>query len=184
MTDQPSQQNQTSDRRLGIGTVVRHPSNGLGRVVGYHNDTYVIIFKGLGAKFIPPSLPGITVVEAVSDPESSLIKQAVREAMQDYGWMEADIEIAPKWSGGTMVLLPGNDQVQEKEIPIEAFFKKIIGVREKLRVLEQKINNNKSLSGEEKLELQGYITRCYGSLTSFNVLFAKKDSHFKGTGGD
>jgi len=80
-------------------------------------------------------------------------------------------------------LLPGNDEVQEKEIPIEAFFKKIIGVREKLRVLEQKINNNKNLSGEEKLELQGYITRCYGSLTTFNVLFASRDSQFKGSGG-
>ena len=167
MADQPEQQNQTSDSRLGLGTIVRHPSNGLGRIVGYDDGNYVIIFKGLGAKFIPSDLPGITVVEAVSDPDSSRIKQAVREALQDYGWMEPDIEIAPKWSGGTMVLLPGNDDVQEKEIPIEAFFKKIIGVREKLRVLEQKINNNKSLSGEDKLELQGYITRCYGSLKTF-----------------
>ena len=183
MTDHPEQQNQTTESRLGLGTVVRHPSNGLGRIVGYDDESCVIIFKGKGAKFIPLDLPGITVVEAVSDPESSHIKQAVREALQDYGWMESDIEIAPKWSGGPMVLLLGNDEVQEKEIPIEAFFKKIIGVREKLRVLEQKINNNKNLSGEEKLELQGYITRCYGSLTTFNVLFASRDSQFKGSGG-
>jgi superoxide dismutase len=79
-------------------------------------------------------------------------------------------------------MTPGKEDTQAKEIPIEVFIKKIIGVREKLRVLEQKINNHPNLDAADKLELQGYITRSYGSLTTFNALFADKVSHFVGSG--
>ena len=85
-----------------------------------------------------------------------------------------------RWVGGTLKLVPGKDETQVKDVPIEVFLKKLIGVRDKLRVLEQKLNSHPSLSPEEKLELQGYITRCYGSLTTFNVLFSAKGSQFEG----
>jgi hypothetical protein len=91
--------------------------------------------------------------------------------------------IANKWDGGTVVLKPADPNLKSVEIPMEAFFKKVTSVREKLRVLEQKLNNHPTLTPEEKHELQVYITRAYGSLTSFNVLFRDEDDRFKGSGG-
>jgi len=91
-------------------------------------------------------------------------------------------EIAPKWSGGTLVLRPADAALKEKDVPIEAFFKKITSVREKLRVLEQKINNHPGLSHEDRLEFQKIITRAYGSLTTFNVLFRDEEDRFHGAG--
>ena len=92
-------------------------------------------------------------------------------------------EIAERWSGGQLVLRPGKAGTQEKVVPIESFFRKIIAVREKLRVLEQRINAHPKLSDEDRLQLQEYITRVYGSLTTFNVLFADPADRFIGTGG-
>jgi len=88
--------------------------------------------------------------------------------------------IAPKFDGGTLVLKPADPDLKEKEIPIDAFFKKITSVREKLRVLEQKINNHKNLSETEKADLQRFITKSYGSLTTFNVLFKEDEDRFVG----
>ena len=92
-------------------------------------------------------------------------------------------EIAERWSGGQLVLRPGKAGTQEKVVPIESFFRKIIAVREKLRVLEQRINAHPKLSDEDRLQLQEYITRIYGSLTTFNVLFADPADRFVGTSG-
>jgi len=92
-------------------------------------------------------------------------------------------EIADRWSGGQLVLRPGKAGTQEKVVPIESFFRKIIAVREKLRVLEQRINAHPKLTDEDRLQLQEYITRIYGSLTTFNVLFADPADRFIGTGG-
>jgi hypothetical protein len=92
-------------------------------------------------------------------------------------------EIADRWSGGQLVLRPGKAGTQEKVVPIESFFRKIIAVREKLRVLEQRINAHPKLSDEDRLQLQEYITRIYGSLTTFNVLFADPADRFVGTSG-
>jgi len=91
------------------------------------------------------------------------------------------IPLAKRWSGGKMVLQPDND-TQAKEIPLEIFFRKVVGVREALRVLEQKINNHDALSGEDKMTFAGYITKCYGSLTTFNVLFKEDKDKFVGAG--
>lgn len=88
---------------------------------------------------------------------------------------------AEKWRGGEMVLRPGKEGVQEKSWPIETLFAKVVAVRNRLRVLEQQINGS-DLPVESKLKLQGYITGAYGSLTSFNVLFADEDDRFKGAG--
>jgi len=92
-------------------------------------------------------------------------------------------EIAERWTGGQLVLRPGKAGTQEKVVPIESFFRKIIAVREKLRVLEQRINAHPKLTDEDRLQLQEYITRIYGSLTTFNVLFADPADRFIGTGG-
>lgn len=91
------------------------------------------------------------------------------------------IPMAKRWAGGTLVLKPDND-TQPKEIPLEIFFKKLLGVRESLRVLEQKINNHSGLSPEERATWQSYLTKCYGSLTTFNILFKDEKDKFVGAG--
>ena len=91
---------------------------------------------------------------------------------------------AKKWRGGKMVLVPGDPALQAKELPLEALFNKVVMIRNRLRVLEQHLNAAESLPDDQKLKLQGYITGCYGSLTTFNVLFADEDDKFKGAGGD
>jgi hypothetical protein len=90
---------------------------------------------------------------------------------------------AQKWRGGTMVLKPGTPGLQEKTWPIETFFHKVVMLRNRLRTLEQQVNAS-DLPEDVKLKLQGYVSGCYGSLTSFNVLFADEDDQFKGGGGD
>lgn len=91
------------------------------------------------------------------------------------------VEIGPRWAGGTMTLKPEGDQ-QPKEVPIEVFFKKLTGLRENLRVLEQKINNHDGINTEDRAAFQGYITKCYGSLTTFNILFKHDKDKFVGSG--
>ena len=90
---------------------------------------------------------------------------------------------ADKWRGGHLVLRPANATLQEKSWPIETFFHKVVMLRNRLRTLEQQLNAS-GLSDDEKVRLQGYITGCYGSLTSFNVLFAEEGDQFRGAGGD
>ncbi|HQH28132.1 MAG TPA: hypothetical protein PLP17_12095 [Oligoflexia bacterium] len=165
---------------FGIGTIIKHAHLGRGRVIGYDGPLYVVQFRG-ELKRIPFTYREMEAVELV-DVETAKIKQVIAELLGDYGWLDVELELGSRWVGGTMKLVPGKEGTQPKEIPLEAFFKKVINVREKLRVLEQKINNHPKLEQEEKLELEGYITRCYGSLTSFNVLFADKPSQFKGEG--
>ena len=93
--------------------------------------------------------------------------------------------VAPstKWRGGTFVLRPGTPGLQEKSWPIETFFHKVVMLRNRLRSLEQQVNASE-LPDDVKVRLQGYVSGCYGSLTSFNLLFANEEDHFKGTGGD
>jgi hypothetical protein len=95
-----------------------------------------------------------------------------------------DVPMAGKWKGGEVVLKPGGEGLQEKRIPIDALFHKIVMIRDKLRVLEQKINSNPKLADDEKVQMQQYVTGVYGSLTTFNVLFADKDDQFVGQKGD
>ena len=106
------------------------------------------------------------------------LKQVLRELLEAetlYGYPE----IGGRWDGGTLVLKPADEQLQPKEIPISALFHKVVMVRDRLRVLEAKINGHAGLSEQDKVELQGYITKCYGTLTTFNVLFADKADQFK-----
>ena len=109
------------------------------------------------------------------------IRDVVRAVLAE---LQTNVSMADKWEGGTLVLKPGLSSLQSREIPIETFFHKIVMVRDKLRVLEQKINGHAKLSDVEKAEMQQYITRCYGSLTTLNVFFKHDQDKFKGTGGD
>jgi hypothetical protein len=97
---------------------------------------------------------------------------------QELGVSKADM--VPRWEGGELILKPGKEGTQEKRIPIETFFSKIVMVRDRLRLLEAKLNAHAGLSAEEKVILQGYISGCYGSLTTFNLLFNEKDDQFSG----
>ena len=97
---------------------------------------------------------------------------------------EVDVSLAPKWEGGVVQLIPGKSDLQGKELPINALFHKVVMIRDRLRTLEQKINGHPKLSDAEKVEMQQYITRVYGSLTSFNVLFRERDDQFVGSKGE
>jgi hypothetical protein len=168
--------------RFGIGTVVKHRDFGHGRVVAYDQDRYVIVFSGGEAKTVAFAFDGMEPEGPVGDPELDRIAQAMRQVLGDYGWVDAQLELGRRWTGGTLRLIPGRDDTQPKDVPIDVFLRKLVGIRDRLRVLEQKVNSHPTLSGEEKLELQGYITRCYGSLTTFNALFANRASWFVGQG--
>jgi hypothetical protein len=103
--------------------------------------------------------------------------QAIREALEGES---APVKLAPRWEGGTVVLKPGDGSTQPKEIPLDSLFHKVVMIRDRLRVLEQKINGHEKLSDAEKVEMQQYVTRCYGSLTTFNVLFRDERERFVG----
>ncbi|HTP24462.1 MAG TPA: hypothetical protein VMK12_02230 [Anaeromyxobacteraceae bacterium] len=103
--------------------------------------------------------------------------EAIREVLQEDS---IQVPLAPKWEGGTVVLKPRDAQLQAKEIPLDQLFHKMVLIRDRLRVLEQKINANEKLSDAEKVDIQSYVTRCYGSLTTFNVLFRDEKDRFVG----
>ncbi|HYG77357.1 MAG TPA: hypothetical protein VEK08_20290 [Planctomycetota bacterium] len=173
-------ENPSEKPRIGLGVVVNHPAFGRGKIMAYENGDYVVLFKGGETKRVAFTFEAMRAEASVGDPETDRIKNAVREVLGEYGWLDVDLEMGKRWVGGTLKLIPGKEDTQPKDIPIDMFLKKIIGIRDKLRVLEQKVNAHPNLSPEDKIEMEGYITRCYGSLTTFNVLFASKESQFRG----
>ena len=118
---------------------------------------------------------GSRIIEVEEDQLKVLVRSVLNEEFQC-----DSAKIGEKWIGGKLVLKPGKAGLQEKEVPIDAFFHKIVMLRDRLRVLEQQINSNEKLSETEKIQFQQYITRCYGTLTTFNILF--KDQHDQFTG--
>ena len=117
----------------------------------------------------------------LDDEDLRRIVQAVRAVLN--AEQSVSGAIGERWAGGQLLLKPGKAGTQEKTIPIEVFFRKITAVRERLRVLEQRINGHPKLSEEDRAQLQDYITRAYGSLTTFNLLFAEPEDRFVGTKG-
>jgi hypothetical protein len=129
-----------------------------------------------------PAAP-LALPEDLLDMDANEFRRVLRYVIRDELGV-ADVELAGKWDGGEIILKPGKDGLQEKRIPIDALFHKVVMIRDKLRVLEQKINSHPKLSVDEKVQMQQYVTGCYGSLTTFNVLFADRDDSFIGQKGD
>ncbi|MFY7964283.1 MAG: hypothetical protein ACOVO1_05255 [Chitinophagaceae bacterium] len=169
---------------LGVGTRLQHQQFGQGVITGIKYATYLITFINYGTKeidktdtkldeIIPENLS--TEIETTDEVEKSLLK-----ILKMWGGLQETIYLGEKWQKGTMLLQPFDKSLKPKEIPVEDFFHKIVMLRDRLRVLEQNINSHKKLTDEEKVNIQQYITRCYGSLTTFNVLFRYKEDYFVG----
>ena len=124
-----------------------------------------------------PELEFDPLPEELIDMTREEFAQAIRDALAEE---QGETRLAPKWEGGTAILKPGDPGTQPKEVPLDALFHKIVMIRDRLRVLEQRINAHDKLSDAEKVELQQYVTRCYGSLTTFNVLFRDERDRFIG----
>ena len=168
---------------LGVGSRVKHPAYGNGVVIRLHKAAYEICFMTFGIKDVGRNYEKLEVIEAIEATETVSFSEAEESLIKILRtWSDATevVELGDKWDDGTMILKPKDDSLQSKEIPIDAFFHKIVMVRDRIRVMEQRINSSSNLSDEEKVNLQQYITRIYGSLTTFNVLFKYKDDHFVG----
>jgi hypothetical protein len=126
------------------------------------------------------------VLEAVETPSDiatyEKMEKSLIRVLRRFTDIQETVPLGQRWTGGRMVLYPGDPTLKEKEVPIDAFFHKIVMVRDRLRVLEQRVNSS-ALSDEDKVNIQQYITRIYGSLTTFNVLFKNKDDYFTGDKG-
>ena len=174
---------------LYFGMKVRHPMHGFGTVKSISEHTVDIRFDDLTRTVAPdasglePAEPTVTV-SALDRPLSAFISETVA-AMVDQLGLERPSgiveQMAARWKSGSLVLRPTDPTVSSKELPVETFFHKIVMMRNNLRVLEQKINGHPTLADSEKVELQQYITRCYGSMTSFNVLFRNEADKFRGS---
>lgn len=176
--------------QLGIGSRVEHPHFGKGVVVDTASEFYIIWFKSQqGTRSISKDYAELkTLEEVAAEPGNNNItiadiEQALNNILDQRLHDTQIVPIAARWKHGTMILKPADTTLQSKEIPIETFFHKIIMVRDRLRVMEQKINAHKVMGDDEKVELQQYITAVYGSLTTFNVLFKEPHHQFKGMGG-
>jgi hypothetical protein len=125
----------------------------------------------------------LSLPEELLDMNADEFREVLREVIRDELGV-TEVELGGRWQGGEVILKPGKEGTQEKRVPIEALFNKIVMIRDRLRLLEQKINGHGKLSAEEKVQLQQYVTGCYGSLTTFNVLFADRADQFIGQRGD
>ncbi len=173
--------------KLGIGTRLQHMQYGPGVIVGVRFATYIISFITYGVKEIDKTDPkleeiipeNVTVeLETISEVERSLLK-----ILRLWGSASEIVLLGDRWKGGTMLLQPADKTQKPKEIPIDVFFHKIVMLRDRVRVMEQQINAHKLMTDEDKVNLQQYITRIYGSLTTFNVLFKNKENWFIGEKG-
>ncbi len=135
-----------------------------------------------GAASPGPSLAFAFPKEIDIDMDIDEFRRVLREVIADELGV-GEVELGGRWQGGEVVLKPGKVGTAEKRIPLEAFFHKIVMLRDRLRVLEAKLNAHPGLSDEDKVQLQQYVTGCYGSLTTFNVLFAQREDGFSGAGG-
>jgi hypothetical protein len=172
---------------LGIGSRVRHHEHGDGVIIQVKPENYLITFISAGTREIVRTYEKLEVIDAY-EPDNDLVsladvEQLFTKLLQKFSDIQEKVEIGQKWKGGMLVLKPGDTSLKPKEVPIDAFFGKIIMLRDRLRVLEQHINSKKNLSEEEKIDMQQYITRCYGSLTTFNVLFKYSTDYFVGEKG-
>jgi hypothetical protein len=170
---------------LSVGSRVDHPRYGEGIVSKNNLTAYEIFFERGGKMEITKRNTDLTVLTKNEDaPKNGIsikeIEKVMAYVLDQYASLNEVVPLGEKWMGGTMSLQPANQSLQAKEIPIETFFHKIVMLRDRLRVLEQNINSHSVLTDAEKVDLQQYITRIYGSLTTFNILFSEKEHYFVG----
>jgi len=171
---------------LHIGMKVRHPRYGVGVVRSLTEHTAEIGFDD-APRTVAPNSSELTSAESTATltelqiPLDTLIRQTAESVVDALGLQESDTIVeglATRWQRGTLVMKSADTSLQAKEVPLETFFHKIVMIRNNLRVLEQKVNANEKLSDADKFDMQQYITRCYGSLTTFNILFKNKEDQF------
>jgi len=158
-----------------IGTWIEYSPHGVGRIANHHGTRYIVSFPGIGLREIDSHDPGVRETE--QPPQEDPIKAAVREVLDEYGF-GAVCELAGRWEGGEIIVRSASGDVGEHRLAVDALFHKVVMIRDRLRVLEAKINAHKTLSDVEKVDLQLYVTRCYGSLTSLNFLFNRDEDKF------
>ncbi|HTL58248.1 MAG TPA: hypothetical protein VL361_21355 [Candidatus Limnocylindrales bacterium] len=175
---------------LHVGLRIRHPQYGLGTVKTISEKSAEIRFDD-AMRTIDPDLSGVTpaepsvTVSGLEQPLKQFVENTIESVIDRLGYEKPDAvieQLGPKWHKGKMVLHPSDPTLQTKEVPMEVFFHKIVGLRNQLRVLEQKINGHPALTDSDKVEMQQYITRSYGSLTTFNLLFKRKEDQFSSKG--
>ena len=167
---------------LGIGSRIDHSEYGKGVVTNVSSKHYWVTFLENGLETIDLDAE-FEVIEGVEEEVDSVsffdVERSLVKILEKWSDTHEKVAMADKWKGGKLILEP-DDGTANKEMPIDTFFHKIVMVRDRIRVMEQKINSSKNLDDQEKVDLQQYITRIYGSLTSFNVLFKTKNDHFVG----
>jgi hypothetical protein len=176
------------DKELSVGTRIDHPKYGEGIISKNNPLTYKIIFvRGGEIEFSKLNIQ-LDVLEEMKTEEDQKprinmkeIEMMLKSVLDRFNGLEYKVELGKKWQGGVMTLQPANKDLKPKEVSIEAFFHKIVMMRDRLRVLEQNINSHAGLSDEEKMNMQQYITRCYGTMTTFNIFFDEKEDFFIGS---
>lgn len=172
---------------LHIGQRVRHPEYGSGTVKSLSELTASILFDSGDQRAVAPDSADLQPLDAqasvsgLSMPLQQFVEETLESAIAKLGLQRPDSvvdQLGARWHGGKAVLHPADAALQTKEVPLEVFFHKIVMIRNNLRVLEQKINAHEKLTDGEKVEMQQYITKSYGSLTTFNVLFKEKEDQF------
>ena len=167
---------------LGIGSRINHAEYGKGVVTNVSSKEYWVTFIDGGLETITIDSE-FEVIEAAENEVDTIslydVEQSLLSILKKWNGLGEPVAIGDKWKGGNMKLIPGQAGLAHKDVPIDVFFHKIVMLRDRLRVMEQKINAS-NLEEIEKVELQQYITRIYGSLTTFNILFKSQNDHFVG----
>ncbi len=170
---------------LGIGSRINHSEFGKGVVTNVTSKYYWVTFIDNGLETIELD-SAFEVIEAAEDDVDTVsfyeVERTLKSILKQWSDVSEVVTIADKWKGGKLIMEPGDTNLKSNEVPIDTFFSKITMVRDRLRVMEQKINSS-NLDAQEKIDLQQYLTRCYGSLTTFNVLFKHKNHNFVGQKG-
>jgi hypothetical protein len=170
---------------LGIGSRINHSEFGKGVVTNVTSKHYWVTFIENGLETIDIDSE-FEIIEAAEDDVDTIsfyeVEKTLKSILRKWSDVTEVVNIADRWKGGKLILEPGDTNLKSYEVPIDTFFHKITMVRDRLRVMEQKINSS-NLEEHEKIDLQQYITRSYGSLTTFNILFKLKEQQFVGQKG-
>jgi hypothetical protein len=167
---------------LGVGSRIKHPSFGVGVIITLHKRIYDVCFFEGGIKPVAKDF-FVEVIEKI-EPEYNVsfseAEDALIKILREWSDITETVSMGDNWKNGLLILRPGEKSLKDSEVPLDVFFNKIVMLRDRLRVMEQKINAHKVLTNDEKVDLQQYITRIYGSLTTFNILFKHKGDQFEG----